>query len=40
MHFKIIAIAAVVKIFQNIFAILTIVTACRNVVIAMINIVN
>jgi hypothetical protein len=40
MHFKIIAIAAAVKMFQNIFTILTILTACWNVVIAPINVVN
>jgi hypothetical protein len=40
MHFKIIAIVAVVEMFQNIFVILTIITACWNIVITPINIVN
>jgi hypothetical protein len=40
MHLKIIAIVAVVEMFQNIFVILTIITACWNIVITPINIVN
>jgi hypothetical protein len=40
MHFKIIAVAAAVKMFENIFAIFTIVIACWNVVIAPTNVVN
>jgi hypothetical protein len=40
MHFKIIAIAAAVKMFENIFTIFTIVTACWNDVIAPTNVVN
>jgi hypothetical protein len=40
MHFKIIVIVAAVKIFENIFTILTIVTACWNIVIVPTNVVN